>query len=236
MDFAERIRDDYAWAVARGQAVVLAEQRELWPLAVADGIVSGPVPGIIRAAPSIQEVASLQRYLSGIVESLAEAVLGRFERDVAKRIGELGAQAIQEGWTAREFRKRIAAFGQQAGVEIQGSWMETWWRTFVLAEGYNSGLLIQYQAEPTRRLFPALSYNDQHDSRVRPVHRRLGTPPLVAPVDWIGWRRIKPPIEWRCRCYLKALNWRAFRALGIALEELEAAANARLSSVALPSF
>jgi hypothetical protein len=236
MALEDRIRSDYAWAVARGQAVALAEQRRLWPAAVRDGIVTGPPPPILRAMPSAREVSVLQRYLSGVVQSLADQVLGRFTRDVAKRIGELGEQAVVEGWTRRRFRAEVEAFSELAGVELKGSWIETWYRTFILAEGYNSGLLIQYQAEPTRRLFPAMSYNDQHDSRVRPIHRKLGTPPLVAPTMWDGWRRIKPPIAWRCRCYLKALDWRAFRALGVSLEQLENAANARLSSVALPAF
>gem|GEM_PF-3412938 len=125
-------------------------------------------------------------------------------------------RAAREGWSRRRFREALddlaRRYGSESGTTLRGDHLDTWWRTFVVQESYQSGLFQMIRREPTVRLYPYLRHFNFQDGRQRPSH---DLHPYLVATRSPKAERIRKPWGWNCRCGSPAVNWMQVRELGV---------------------
>lgn len=115
------------------------------------------------------------------------------------------ADAYREALSAGIIHERAAArlIMERIGAEVSRR-VRAYWRMWVRVNtslAWSDGYMARVQADDTVEL---LVYYTQQDERVRPSHRRLHG--FTAPKDDPIWQKLRPPIDYNCRCYLRAFT------------------------------
>lgn len=135
-------------------------------------------------------------------------VTGLAKQDLVQLVSDGIEEALKNGETLADFKKRIAA-----AIEAQG-WhdhrVENIFRTN-LQTAYSAGRYKKMQAVKASR--PYWQYIAVMDKRVRPSHAILHE--KVYPADHEFWAANYPPNGFRCRCGVRTLSERQVRAMGL---------------------
>lgn len=191
------------WAAGRdaerARAGLLAETDD-WAEAFLWDLLSAPDPWVyiesLARRPGAWDRARAMGFpRRWIVSAMAPTV--QMMRIVAAAYREaLAAGIIHERAAARVIMDRI-------GAELTRR-VQAYWRMWVRVNtglAWADGYMARVRADETVEV---LVYYTQQDTRVRPEHRRLHG--FTAPKDDPIWRRLRPPIDYNCRCYLRAFT------------------------------
>lgn len=139
-------------------------------------------------------------------------VTGLARRDLVQLVSDGIEEALKNGETLAEFKKRIAAAIQAQGWH--GYRVENIFRTN-LQTAYSAGRYVKMQAVKDSR--PYWQYIAIMDSRVRPSHAILHL--LVYPADHEFWKTNYPPNGYRCRCGVRTLSERQVKKQKLSVEK-----------------
>jgi len=138
-------------------------------------------------------------------------VTGLAKQDMVQLVSDGIEQALKNGETLADFKKRIAA-----AIETQG-WhdyrVENIFRTN-MQTAYSAGRYKKMQAVKASR--PYWQYIAVMDKRVRPSHAILHE--KVYPADHEFWSSNYPPNGFRCRCGVRTLSARQVEKQGLTVE------------------
>lgn len=139
-------------------------------------------------------------------------VTGLAQRDLVQLVSDGIEEALKNGETLADFKKRIVA-----AIQAQG-WhdyrVENIFRTN-MQTAYSAGRYKKMQAVKTSR--PYWQYIAVMDRRVRPSHAILHK--KVYPADHEFWASNYPPNGFRCRCGVRTLSERQVKAQGLIVEK-----------------
>ncbi len=139
-------------------------------------------------------------------------VTGLARRDLVQLVSDGMEEALKNGETLADFKKRIAA-----AIQTQG-WhdyrVENIFRTN-MQTAYSAGRYKKMQAVKASR--PYWQYIAVMDKRVRPSHAILHE--KVYPADHEFWATNYPPNGFRCRCGVRTLSARQVEKQGLAVEK-----------------
>jgi hypothetical protein len=201
----------------------------VWSKALADGEVTGTASALVgqalraveaRAASSavgnrFQPPSDLQKFVAEAVALGLFQLQEKYDASFLTAVQLLVAKATAEHWQAADFKASVLALADLYGASgLRGSYAESWFQTAVLAQGFNQGVLLTFNAQPTRRLYPFLQFRTVGDDRVRVAHADIERVGLAAAPEWPGWLRFAPPLDWNCRCTLVPIVYNVARALG----------------------
>ena len=131
--------------------------------------------------------------------SRAFYVTGLAEMDMVNLVHGGIAEALENGETLADFKKRIAEVIEREGWK--GHRVETVFRTS-MQSAYSAGRYAKQRA--VKELLPYWRYVTVGDSRVRPSHAMLSG--KVFPADHPFWAENYPPNGFKCRCAVQALS------------------------------
>ena len=138
-------------------------------------------------------------------------VTGLARRDLVQLVSDGIEEALKNGETLADFKKRIAA-----AIQAQG-WhdyrVENIFRTN-MQTAYSAGRYKKMQAVKASR--PYWQYIAVMDKRVRPSHAILHE--KVYPADHEFWSSNYPPNGFRCRCGVRTLSARQVEKQGLTVE------------------
>lgn len=138
-------------------------------------------------------------------------VAGLARHDLVQLVSDGIEEALKNGETLPEFKKRILA-----AIKAQG-WhdyrVENIFRTN-MQTAYSIGRYKKMQAVKASR--PYWQYIAVQDKRVRPSHAILHG--LVYPADHDFWATNYPPNGFRCRCGVRTLSERQVKKLGLEVQ------------------
>ena len=143
--------------------------------------------------------------------SRAFYVTGLAEMDMVNLVHDGIAEALENGETLADFKKRIAETIEREGWKSHR--VETIFRTNIQS-AYSAGRYANQQA--TKELLPYWRYVTVGDSRVRPSHAVLSG--KVFPADHPFWAENYPPNGFKCRCAVQALSKGQVRRMGLDVE------------------
>lgn len=139
-------------------------------------------------------------------------VTGLAKQDMVQLVSDGIEQALKNGETLADFKKRIAA-----AIETQG-WhdyrVENIFRTN-MQTAYSAGRYKKMQAVKASR--PYWQYIAVMDKRVRPSHAILHE--KVYPANHEFWASNYPPNGFRCRCEVRTLSARQVEKLGLEVQK-----------------
>lgn len=139
-------------------------------------------------------------------------VTGLARRDLVQLVSDGIEEALKNGETLADFKKRIAA-----AIQTQG-WhdyrVENIFRTN-MQTAYSAGRYKKMQAVKASR--PYWQYIAVMDKRVRPSHAILHE--KVYPADHEFWASHYPPNGFRCRCGVRTLSARQVKKQGLTVEK-----------------
>lgn len=139
-------------------------------------------------------------------------VTGLVRRDLVQLVSDGIEEALKDGETLADFKKRIVA-----AIQAQG-WhdyrVENIFRTN-MQTAYSAGRYKKMQAVKASR--PYWQYIAVMDRRVRPSHAILHK--KVYPADHEFWASNYPPNGFRCRCGVRTLSEREVKAQGLIVEK-----------------
>ena len=139
-------------------------------------------------------------------------VTGLAKQDMVQLVSDGIEQALKNGETLADFKKRIAA-----AIETQG-WhdyrVENIFRTN-MQTAYSAGRYKKMQAVKASR--PYWQYIAVMDKRVRPSHAILHE--KVYPANHEFWASNYPPNGFRCRCGVRTLSARQVEKLGLEVQK-----------------
>lgn len=139
-------------------------------------------------------------------------VTGLARRDLVQLVSDGIEEALKNGETLADFKKRIVA-----AIQAQG-WhdyrVENIFRTN-MQTAYSAGRYKKMQAVKASR--PYWQYIAVMDRRVRPSHAILHK--KVYPADHEFWASNYPPNGFRCRCGVRTLSERQVKAQGLIVEK-----------------
>lgn len=232
------LEGEFSTIVASGAGYFLrAYLSPIWEEAVDAGIVQGkPRDAITAALDALYYSKGLKPEpgrsagdpARGVRRTDVNRIFGYVRQVMRSSLLDLQAQYDAGFMVAAEEMLRKAALGKWGRERYVDSMMKlaegygavgfkaahaaTWYRTVILNAGYNQGMLVAFNGQPTMRLYPFLAYRTVGDERVRPNHAALAG--LVAPTSWPGWREYTPPLGWNCRCRLVPVSYAVARELG----------------------
>lgn len=129
----------------------------------------------------------------------AFSVAGLASLEQVKHVANELSKVLDNGGTFADFQKGIES--GDIKVQLPRHRWDNIFRTNIQAS-YNQGRWQQQQINKNSR--PYLMYDAVNDSRTRPSHSALdGT---IRHIDDPIWERIYPPIDFRCRCIVRALT------------------------------
>lgn len=138
-------------------------------------------------------------------------VTGLAKNDLVQLVSDGIEEALKNGETLADFKKRIAA-----AIQAQG-WhdyrVENIFRTN-LQTAYAAGRYKKMQAVKASR--PYWQYIAVMDRRVRPSHAILHG--KIYPADHEFWKTNYPPNGFRCRCGVRTLSERQVKKMGLPVE------------------
>ena len=145
------------------------------------------------------------------VKHRAFYVTGLAKQDLVQLVSDGIEEALKNGETLADFKKRIAA-----AIQAQG-WhdyrVENIFRTN-MQTAYSAGRYKKMQAVKASR--PYWQYIAVMDKRVRPSHAILHE--KVYPADHEFWSSNYPPNGFRCRCGVRTLSARQVEKQGLTVE------------------
>lgn len=145
------------------------------------------------------------------VKHRAFYVTGLAKQDLVQLVSDGIEEALKNGETLADFKKRIAA-----AIQAQG-WhdyrVENIFRTN-MQTAYSAGRYKKMQAVKASR--PYWQYIAVMDKRVRPSHAILHE--KVYPADHEFWATNYPPNGFRCRCGVRTLSARQVEKQGLTVE------------------
>ena len=145
------------------------------------------------------------------VKHRAFYVTGLAKQDLVQLVSDGIEEALKNGETLADFKKRIAA-----AIQAQG-WhdyrVENIFRTNMQV-AYSAGRYKKMQAVKASR--PYWQYIAVMDKRVRPSHAILHE--KVYPADHEFWSSNYPPNGFRCRCGVRTLSARQVKKQGLTVE------------------
>ena len=145
------------------------------------------------------------------VKHRAFYVTGLAKQDLVQLVSDGIAEALKNGETLADFKKRIAA-----AIQAQG-WhdyrVENIFRTN-MQTAYSAGRYKKMQVVKAAR--PYWQYIAVMDKRVRPSHAILHE--KVYPADHEFWSSNYPPNGFRCRCGVRTLSARQVEKQGLTVE------------------
>lgn len=153
--------------------------------------------------------------LAGPVHAKVFTVAGATTADLARDLQQALTDALQQGTTITDFRKRFDAIVHEHGWTYRG---KRGWRTRVIFDAnmrsaHMAGRWEQLQANKEQR--PFLQYRTAGDARVRPQHRAWDR--KIYPIDDAFWQTHYPPNGWGCRCTVRAYSQRELDRKGLGL-------------------
>ena len=143
----------------------------------------------------------------------AFTIAGATKVDLLNDLQEDIAQALENGESISNFRKRFDSTVQKHGWTYKG---KRGWRTRVI---YDNNLRSSHMAgrweqiQRTKKSRPYIVYYTVGDRKVRPEHRAWHQTTL--PVDHPFWDTHYPPNGWGCRCYIISANDALLKRLGL---------------------
>ena len=151
--------------------------------------------------------------LAGPVHGQVFTVAGATSADLARDIQSALSDALQQGSTLSEFRKRFDKVVADYGWTYKGS---RGWRTAVIFDtnmrsAHMAGRWAQIEAHQAER--PYLEYRTAGDARVRLQHRAWDR--LIYPVGDSFWQTHYPPNGWGCRCTIRSYSQREMDRKGL---------------------
>ena len=138
-------------------------------------------------------------------------VTGLAQHDLVQMVSDGIEEALKNGETLNDFKKRILGAIQSQGWH--GSRVENIFRTNVQT-AYAAGRYTKMQAVKKAR--PYWQYIAIMDSRVRPSHAVMNG--KVYPADHAFWNSNYPPNGFRCRCGVRSLSARQVKDMGLKVE------------------
>lgn len=149
----------------------------------------------------------------GEAHAKAFTVAGAIKADLLKDLHKDVTQAIENGESIGQFRKRFAETVHQHGWSYKG---DPGWRTRVIYDtnmrtAHMAGRWKQIEQNKTQR--PYLIYMTVRDERVRETHRSWHR--LALKVDDPFWSTHYPPNGWGCRCYVISATEKQIEKMGI---------------------
>jgi len=112
--------------------------------------------------------------------------------------------ALEEGSTVGEFRKKVNALFDAEGItRLSAHHIDNVFRTN-LHTAYSAGAYERMHDPETAGYFPYFEYITAGDESVRPSHAKMHK--HVAPRDDSIWQTWWPPNGYRCRCRVRAIN------------------------------
>lgn len=139
-------------------------------------------------------------------------VTGLYQQDLVQLVSDGIEEALKNGETLADFKKRIADAIQKQGW--QGYGVENIFRTN-MQSAYAAGRYRKMQAVKKSR--PYWQYLAIMDKRTRPSHAILHE--KVYPADHEFWNSNYPPNGFRCRCGVATLSQRQVDAQGLTVEK-----------------
>ena len=164
---------------------------------------------------SAKPIEALRDYLRGAHLPNHIKLWAKLDQSFIAAAEEITAKAVAEGWEREVYVDAIRSLADTYGAQgFRSAYARTWYETYVQSFGYNQAQLEMLRETPAGRLFPYLRFRTRLDDRVRPSHRRLEGITMVstAPI----WAVLRPPLDWRCRCWLQKVNWQEVRSLQLA--------------------
>lgn len=143
--------------------------------------------------------------LAGPVHSKVFAVAGATKIDLVADLHDAVTQAIEQGQSLGDFRKRFDKAVAKHGWTYRGSrgWRSSLIYDVNMRSAHMAGRWQQLVANADRK--PYLQYRTAGDSRVRPLHRQWDG--LVYPINDAFWDTHYPPNDYRCRCTVRAYSY-----------------------------
>ena len=138
-------------------------------------------------------------------------VTGLAQHDLVQMVSDGIEEALKNGETLNDFKKRILGAIQSQGWH--GSRVENIFRTNVQT-AYAAGRYTKMQA--VKKIRPYWQYIAIMDSRVRPSHAVMNG--KVYPADHAFWNSNYPPNGFRCRCGVRSLSARQVKDMGLKVE------------------
>lgn len=138
-------------------------------------------------------------------------VTGLAQHDLVQMVSDGIEEALKNGETLSDFKKRILGAIQSQGWH--GSRVENIFRTNVQT-AYAAGRYTKMQA--VKKVRPYWQYIAIMDSRVRPSHAVMNG--KVYPADHAFWNSNYPPNGFRCRCGVRSLSARQVKDMGLKVE------------------
>lgn len=155
--------------------------------------------------------------LRGAANAKAFTIAGALKGDLLRDLHESVTDALRNGESIGEFRKRFDEIVQSHGWSYKG---KRGWRTRVIYDtnlrtARAAGKWQQFERLKERR--PYLIYQTAGDQRVRPEHAAWNN--TVLPVDHPFWETHYPPNGWGCRCTIRSASERDLNRLGLSISE-----------------
>jgi SPP1 gp7 family putative phage head morphogenesis protein len=152
--------------------------------------------------------------LSDQARQRAFTVAGLARRDQVEAVHTALANAIDNGETLAQFKKRLGPLMEQQGWIGRKAWrIENIYRTN-MQSAYMAGRFAQMKSTAKRR--PYWRYVAVKDSRTRPSHRALDG--KVYPHDHDFWSTWYPPNGFGCRCTVQTLSASQVKSRGLQVE------------------
>lgn len=181
-----------------------------------------PSPEIIAEAVNLDAAIEFWKQRAKLTDEEAKAlgeeakyrafyVTGLAQHDLVQMVSDGIEEALKNGETLSDFKKRILGAIQSQGWH--GSRVENIFRTNVQT-AYAAGRYTKMQAVKKAR--PYWQYIAIMDSRVRPSHAVMHG--KVYPADHAFWNSNYPPNGFRCRCGVRSLSARQVKDMGLKVE------------------
>jgi SPP1 gp7 family putative phage head morphogenesis protein len=155
--------------------------------------------------------------LLGEVHAKAFTIAGATQADLLADLRSAVDQAITDGTTITDFRKRFDQAVADHGWTYKG---QRGWRTRVIYDtnlrtARMAGKWDQFQRTKENR--PYLQYQTVGDARVRPEHAAWDERVLSVDDPW--WNTHYPPNGWGCRCTVRSLSDQQLQREGLSVSE-----------------
>ncbi|MDE5833747.1 MAG: minor capsid protein, partial [Desulfovibrio sp.] len=150
--------------------------------------------------------------LSEAARARAFYVTGLMQKDLVDKVSQALREALENGETLEEFKKRIPEIIQKQGWKDYR--IETIFRTN-MQTAYSAGRYAKMEAVKKTR--PYWQYLAIMDKRTRPSHAVLHE--KVYPADHEFWDSNYPPNGFRCRCAVRTLSERQVGSEGLTVEK-----------------
>lgn len=166
-----------------------------------------------------KKVVTKEEYekLRGKSKAKAFTVARFTEAGVLQEFLNAVTQAVEEGTTLHDFKKRMDTFLEEKGYTGKKAYRASTIFFTNLQSAYNAGHYKSMSDPTVRRLRPYWQYCTVGDEKVRPEHEMMNG--KVFRADDPVWDEWFPPNGYGCRCTVKSLSERQIQERGLKVEE-----------------